>query len=227
VEYKQGNENKVADALSRKQKTDLKTEIEREIAMLQAQPQGNFWAISFPSPTWLDELKASYDEEAAVKELVHILQEEEDNVGHYTLKNGLLLYKDTFFLGSGSNMKTKVLALVHDSPLGGHSGYLKTLHRDKRDWYWQGMKIDVKAYIKSCDTCQRIKHKTSNLASFLQPLSILPRPWHSISMDFVEGLPKSNKLNVILVIMDRLTKYVHFIALAHPYTTAKVAILFL
>ena len=195
----------MADVLSRKQETDLKTEIERETTLLQAQPQGNFWAISFPSLAWLDELKASYDEEVAVKELVHILQEEEDNVGHYTLKNGLLLYKDMFFLGSGRNMKTKVLALVHDNPLGGHSGYLKTLHRDKRDWYWQGMKIDVKAYIKSCDTCQKIKHKTSKHAGLLQPLFIPPRPWHSISMDFVEGLPKSNKLNVILVIVDKLT----------------------
>uniref|UniRef100_A0A2N9EIS5 Integrase catalytic domain-containing protein n=1 Tax=Fagus sylvatica TaxID=28930 RepID=A0A2N9EIS5_FAGSY len=52
-------------------------------------------------------------------------------------------------------------------------------------------------------------------------------PWHSISMDFIEGLPTSNKQNVILVVVDRLTKYVQFIALAHPYTTATVASLFL
>ncbi len=126
----------MADALSRKQETDLKTEIEKETTLLQAQAQGNCWVISFPSPIWLDELKASYDEEAEVKELIHRLQEGEEYVKHYTLKNGLLLYKDRFFLGSGSNMKTKVLALVLDSPLGGHSRYLKTLHRGKRDWYW-------------------------------------------------------------------------------------------
>ena len=42
MEYKQGKENKVADVLSRKQEIDLKTEIEREIALLQAQPQCNF-----------------------------------------------------------------------------------------------------------------------------------------------------------------------------------------
>jgi hypothetical protein len=54
-----------------------------------------------------------------------------------------------------------------------------------------------------------------------------PRPWHSISMDFVEGLPTFRKQNVILVIVDRFTKYVHFISLFHPYTASKVAALFL
>jgi hypothetical protein len=45
--------------------------------------------------------------------------------------------------------EAKGLALVHDSPLGGHSGYLKTYIEAKRDWYWQGMKSDVKAYIRA------------------------------------------------------------------------------
>ena len=124
-------------------------------------------------------------------------------------------------------MKIKVLALIHDSLLGGHSGYLKSLHRAKKDWFWHGMKKDIKAYIRGCDTCQRLKHETSKPTGLLQPLAIPPRPWHSISMDFVEGLPTSRKQNVILVIVDRFTKYVQFISLSHPYTASKVAALFL
>jgi hypothetical protein len=227
VEYKQGKENKVADALSRKEDTDLKTEVEKETAYLQAQTRGHLYAISFPSPTWLDDLRASYEEDEELKSLVSRLQASGEGEGHYTLNQGLLLYKDRFCIGKESGMKIKVLALIHDSLLGGHSGYLKSLHRAKKDWFWHGMKKDIKAYIRGCDTCQKLKHETSKPAGLLQPLVIPPRLWHSISMNFVEGLLTSSKQNVILVIMDRFTKYVHFISLSHPYTASKVAALFL
>jgi len=48
-----------------------------------------------------------------------------------------------------------------------------------------------------------------------------------LSMDFIEGLPKSQGYNVILVVVDRLTKYAHFIAVKHPYTVASIAQIFM
>lgn len=61
-------------------------------------------------------------------------------------------------------------------------------------------------------------------------LSPLPAPtevFTYISMDFIVGLPKSQGKDVIFVVVDRLTKYGHFMALNHPYSTSQVAEVFM
>ncbi|XP_061364313.1 uncharacterized protein LOC133307778 [Gastrolobium bilobum] len=52
------------------------------------------------------------------------------------------------------------------------------------------------------------------------------RVFEDLSMEFITGLPNSKGFNVILVLVDHLTKFAHFGALAHPYTVEKVASLF-
>ncbi|XP_065621855.1 uncharacterized protein LOC136064253 [Quercus suber] len=71
-----------------------------------------------------------------------------------------------------------------------------------------------------------MKHETYKPVGLLQPLPIPHKPWTAVSMDFVNGLPLSQRLDKVMVIVDRPTKYVHFIGLSHPYSTAKVAALF-
>ena len=191
------------------------------------QDVGSMFLISFPSPTWIEELKASYANDPGMQKIFQSIQDGTTSTGKFSVTNGLLLYKGCIYLGDRCKLKGKVLELVHDSPLGGHSGFLKTLHRAKKDWFWWGMKKDLKDYIKCCEVCQRIKHETTKPAGLLQPLAIPYKPWTDISMDFVESLPKSQKQDVVLVIVDRLTKFVHFIPLSHPYSVEKVATLFI
>ena len=109
----------------------------------------------------------------------------------------------------------------------GHLGFLKTFHRVKRVFYWPGLREDVKKHVKECDACQRLKAETCNVAGLLLPLPIPDKPWLDVSMDFVKGLPKSQSKDVVLVVEDRLTKFVHFFPLSHPYAAVKVAHLYL
>ena len=59
---------------------------------------------------------------------------------------------------------------------------------------------DLKKLIKECDVCQRLKNETCFPTGLLQPLVIPARPWLDISMDFVEGLPKSQQKSVCLLL---------------------------
>ena len=85
----------------------------------------------------------------------------------------------------------------------------------------------VKDFIKNCDVCQCFKSDNTRPTGLLQPLPISTKIWTDISMDFVEGLPLSYDKNVIMVMVDRLSKYAHFLPLKHPFIALTVAQVFL
>jgi len=85
------------------------------------------------------------------------------------------------------------------------------------------MNKTVQSYIRQCTPCQTYKYDTSAYPSLLQPLPIPEEVWVDVSMDFIDGLPKSHGKEVILVVVDRFSKYAHFVALSHPYTAETVA----
>lgn len=89
------------------------------------------------------------------------------------------------------------------------------------------MKEDIHKWVAECDVCQRVKTEHVHYLGLLQPLPIPEGPWENIAMDFIEGLLHSGHKNSILVVVDKLTKYGHFIPLKYPYTAKKVADVFL
>jgi len=90
-------------------------------------------------------------------------------------------------------------------------------------FYWKRLQKQVRQYVKECFICQ--KNKTTCVK--LQPLPIPQFPFTDVSMDFIEGLPQSYEKEVIIVVVDKLSKYRHFMALNHPYTTMIVATSFM
>jgi hypothetical protein len=88
------------------------------------------------------------------------------------------------------------------------------------------MKQDIRNFVAECDVCQHNKGEIVKSPGTLQSLPIPPAIWRDISMDFITGLPKSGNKSVIMVVVDRLSKYAHLCALQHPFTTSTVAQLF-
>lgn len=81
--------------------------------------------------------------------------------------------------------------------------------------------------MQSCFTCQQAKPDRSIYPGLLQPLPIPASSWEIISMDFIEGLPQSQSYNAIWVVVDKYSKFAHFVPLRHPFTAATIAKLFL
>jgi hypothetical protein len=70
-------------------------------------------------------------------------------------------------VGRDEFLRTKILHLVHDSPVAGHSSYQKTLHHAKHDFSWPGLRANLKQYVRDCDICQRQKDETFLPATLL------------------------------------------------------------
>ncbi|GJT89005.1 retrotransposable element Tf2 [Tanacetum coccineum] len=102
------------------------------------------------------------------------------------------------------------------------------MYRDlKQYFWWNGMKQDVATFVSKCMTCQQVKIEHQRASGLLQPLEIPMWKWDEISMDFVTGLPTTQKRHdAIWVVVDRLTKSAHFLPIRKNYGISKLAEIF-
>ena len=87
-----------------------------------------------------------------------------------------------------------------------HNGITATYHNGKSLFAWPNMNQYIKDYISTCEVCAQAKPEHCRLLGLLQPLPVPQHAWHTISLDFIEGLPKSKTFDTILVVIDKLTK---------------------
>jgi hypothetical protein len=205
VVYKKGSENRVANALSRRTHHETSLQL-----------------ISSVTLEWLLSVQGTYDSDPHASDLFAKLSVKGDSVPNYTLKDRILRYKSRIWIGQDSKLQSQLIQTLHSSAIGGHSGYPVTCRRLKNIFAWKGMKKQVQQYVKTCQVCLQAKPHRSLYPGKLQPLPTPQEAWETVSLDFIEGLPRSDNSNCILVVVDKFPRYDHFIPLSHPYTSSSV-----
>jgi hypothetical protein len=155
VVYKPGKPNAAADALSR-----------------HPSPSGQLLAVSTATPTWLTEVIDGYSSNRAAVKLLQELSVNPDTHPPFTLQSGVLRYRGRVWLGQNKPLQLKVISALHNSALGGHSGFPVTHSRLKHLFAWPGMKSDVRGFVASCSTCLQAKSDHSKYPGLLLPLPV-------------------------------------------------------
>ncbi|RVX03925.1 Transposon Ty3-I Gag-Pol polyprotein [Vitis vinifera] len=200
-----GIENKVADALSRK-------------ALLLVNMSTT--TIGF------EELKHCYDNDADFGDVYSsLLSGSKATCIDFQILEGYLFYKNRLCLPRTS-LRDHVIWELHGGGMGGHFGRDKTIALVEDRFFWPSLKKDVWKVIKQCRACQVGKGSKQNTGLYT-PLPVPSKPWEDLSMDFVLGLPRTQRgFDSIFVVVDRFSKMAHFIPCKKASDASYVAALF-
>ena len=109
-------------------------------------------------------------------------------------------------------LKRNIMEEAHSSAYVMHPGSTKMYRTLKEHYWWNGMKKKIAGFVSRCLTYQQVKAEHQSPVGKIQLLPIPLWKWEKITMDFVTSFPRTQRQDdVIWVIVDRLTKYAHFL----------------
>ncbi|WVZ97437.1 hypothetical protein U9M48_042976 [Paspalum notatum var. saurae] len=143
-------------------------------------------------------------------------------------EEGVLWFKNRLVVPKDMELRKKILDEAHTSMFTLHPGSNKMYQDLKQKFWWTRMKREIAKYVSECDVCQRVKADHLKPAGMLQPLAVPAGKWEDIHMDFIVGLPHTQKgYDSIWVIIDRFTKSAHFIPVKTTYRAKQYAELYI
>ena len=156
-------------------------------------------------------IKEAQKQDAKLSDIVEQVQQ--GNKPDYVITgDGAMYYKNRLCVPDTEDLKKSVMKEAHNTSYTMHPGGNKMYQTLKPHYWWPGMKRDITEYVAKCLTCQQVKAEHQVPSGLLQPISIPEWKWDRITMDFVTGLPLTQKKHdAVWVIVDRLTKSAHFL----------------
>ena len=153
-------------------------------------------------------LKELYKEDADFGEIWKIFADKPFK--GFVRMDGFLFKGNTLCIPSCS-LRLSILDELHGGTLRGHFGEAKTLALVKANFFWPKLEKDIARFVKKCVVCMMAKTNGNN-AGLYTPLPIPNMPWEEVSLDFVLGLPRTQRnKDSILVVVDRFSKMAHFV----------------
>ena len=112
------------------------------------------------------------------------------------------------YVPNNKDLKEEIMREHHDPADVGHLGQHRMQELIKRTYWWLGLKEDVKKYVQGCVKYQQNKVQHQRKTGELHPLEIPEGPWQDISINMIEPLLRSNRMDAIVVIVDQFTKII-------------------
>jgi hypothetical protein len=202
IRYKQGKENVVADALSRRYAL---------LSMLDTKLLG------------FEHIKDLYVQDSDFGDVFNAC--EKVAFGKFYRHDGFL-FRETKLCVPMCSLRELLVREAHGGGLMRHFGVAKTLGILHEHFFWPHMKCDVERICEKCITCKQAKSKLKPHGLYT-PLPIPSEPWTDISMDFVLGLPRTKRgRDSVFVVVDIFSKMAHFIACHKTDDASHIADLF-
>ena len=107
--------------------------------------------------------------------------------------NGTLWFGKRLCVPEDKAIREAILCEAHESAYSIHLGSTKMYLDLKEKYRWYGLKRDVAEYVALCDTCQRVKAEHQRIIGLLQPMKIPEWKWEEVGMDFIVGLPRTQR----------------------------------
>ncbi|KAJ0627391.1 putative nucleotidyltransferase, Ribonuclease H [Helianthus annuus] len=145
--------------------------------------------------------------------------------GDFLLRHGYL-YKGNKLCVPRSSFRDAIVLECHQGALAGHFGRDKTVALVREHFYWPKVDKDVMRIVRRCRVCHMAKAHGSNQGLYT-PLPTPSGPWEDVSLDFVLGLPRTQRQkDSIMVVVDRFSKMAHFLPCAKTFDASQVARLY-